>query len=47
VEGESLVKMAPEDLVAERIAIDSCREIIRYLAGRLFLTSGTYLGDND
>jgi bacterioferritin len=31
VEGESLVDMIKEDLVAERIAIDSYREIIGYL----------------
>lgn len=31
VEGESLVDMIREDLVAERIAIDSYREIIHYL----------------
>jgi bacterioferritin len=31
VEGESLVDMIREDLVAERIAIDSYGEIIRYL----------------
>ncbi len=31
VEGESLVDMIREDLVAERIAIDSYREIIAYL----------------
>ena len=31
VEGESLVEMIKEDLVAERIAIDSYREIINYL----------------
>ncbi|PZP56559.1 MAG: bacterioferritin [Azospira oryzae] len=31
VEGESLVEMIKEDLVAERIAIDSYREIIDYL----------------
>lgn len=31
VEGESLVDMIREDLIAERIAIDSYREIIRYL----------------
>lgn len=31
VEGESLVDMIREDLVAERIAIDSYNEIIRYL----------------
>ncbi|MFP5350635.1 MAG: bacterioferritin [Gammaproteobacteria bacterium] len=35
VEGDSLVEMIKEDLVAERIAIDSYREII------------TYLGDHD
>ena len=32
VEGESLVDMIKEDLVAERIAIESYSEIIRYLA---------------
>jgi bacterioferritin len=32
VEGTSLVDMIKEDLVAERIAIDSYNEIIRYLA---------------
>ena len=32
VEGETLVDMIKEDLVAERIAIDSYREIIQYLA---------------
>ena len=31
VEGDSLVGMIREDLVAERIAIDSYRDIIRYL----------------
>ena len=31
VEGSSLVEMIEEDLVAERIAIDSYREIIQYL----------------
>lgn len=31
VEGESLVDMITEDLVAERIAIDSYREMIEYL----------------
>ena len=31
VEGESLVDMIREDLVAERIAIDSYREMIQYL----------------
>ena len=31
VEGDSLASMIREDLVAERIAIDSYREIIRYL----------------
>lgn len=34
VEGNSLVDMIREDLVAERIAIDSYREIIHYLADR-------------
>jgi bacterioferritin len=33
VEGESLEEMIREDLVAERIAIDSYREMIEYLAG--------------
>src|SRR5688572_12494046 len=33
VEGESLLDMIREDLVAERIAIDSYAEMIRYLAG--------------
>ena len=32
VEGNSLVDMIKEDLVAERIAIDSYREMIRYFA---------------
>lgn len=32
VPGESLVEMIREDLIAERIAIDSYRELIRYLA---------------
>jgi bacterioferritin len=31
VEGESLIDMIREDLVAERIAIDSYREIVQYL----------------
>ena len=31
VEGSSLVEMIEEDLVAERIAIDSYREIVQYL----------------
>jgi bacterioferritin len=31
VEGESLLDMIKEDLVAERIAIDSYRDIINYL----------------
>jgi bacterioferritin len=31
VEGESLIEMIKEDLVAERIAIDSYREMINYL----------------
>ena len=33
VEGETLVDMIREDLVAERIAIDSYSEIIRYFSG--------------
>lgn len=32
VEGESLVEMIKEDLIAERIAVESYSEIIRYLA---------------
>jgi bacterioferritin len=31
VEGETLIDMIKEDLVAERIAIDSYREMIAYL----------------
>jgi bacterioferritin len=31
VEGASLVEMIKEDLVAERIAIESYREMVRYL----------------
>ena len=34
VEGESLVDMLREDLVAERIAIESYREIIQWLHGK-------------
>lgn len=34
VEGDSLAGMIKEDLVAERIAIDSYREIIQYLGDR-------------
>lgn len=34
VEGESLVDMVKEDLIAERIAIDSYSEMIRYLADK-------------
>jgi len=34
VEGETLKEMIEEDLVAERIAIDSYREIIQYLGDR-------------
>ena len=33
VEGDSLVDMIKEDLVAERIAIDSYREMINYIGG--------------
>ncbi len=33
VEGNSLAEMIQEDLVAERIAIDSYREMVRYLGG--------------
>ena len=32
VEGDTLIEMIKEDLVAERIAIESYSEIIRYLA---------------
>ena len=31
VEGESLVEMVQEDLMARRISIDGCRNIIHYL----------------
>ncbi len=31
VEGESLVEMITEDLIAERIAIDSYREMVAYV----------------
>jgi bacterioferritin len=34
VPGDTLISMIKEDLVAERIAIDSYREIVRYLADR-------------
>jgi bacterioferritin len=34
VEGDSLVDMIREDLIAERIAIDSYREIVQYLGDR-------------
>jgi bacterioferritin len=34
VEGDSLVSMIKEDLVAERIAIDSYREIVQYLGNQ-------------
>src|SRR5208282_1423076 len=34
VEGDSLVSMIEEDLVAERIAIDSYRDIIQYLGAQ-------------
>jgi bacterioferritin len=33
VEGESLVEMIKEDLIAERVAIDSYREMAAYFAG--------------
>src|SRR5262249_24149754 len=33
VEGDSLIEMIKEDLIAERIAIDSYGEIVRYLGG--------------
>ncbi len=32
IEGESLVEMITEDLVAERIAIDSYREMVAYVS---------------
>ena len=32
VEGETLIEMIKEDLVAERVAIDSYREMIAYLS---------------
>jgi bacterioferritin len=31
VEGESLVEMVSEDLMARRISVDGCRDIIHYL----------------
>ncbi len=31
IEGESLVEMIHEDLIAKRISIGSCRDIIHYL----------------
>ncbi|MGF6602368.1 bacterioferritin [Paraburkholderia sp. GAS448] len=34
VEGETLVDMIREDLVAERVAIDSYREIVQYLSDK-------------
>jgi bacterioferritin len=34
VEGSSLIEMIKEDLVAERVAIDSYREMIRYLSDK-------------
>lgn len=34
IEGDSLVDMIREDLVAERIAIDSYREIVQYIADK-------------
>ncbi len=34
VEGENLIAMIKEDLVAERIAIDSYREMITYLGDK-------------
>jgi len=34
VEGDSLIDMIKEDLVAERIAIDSYREIIQYIGAK-------------
>jgi bacterioferritin len=38
VEGESLLEMVREDLVAERVAIDSYTEMIRYLGDKDFTT---------
>ena len=32
LEGEPLVKMVIEDLIARRISIDGCRDIIKYLS---------------
>lgn len=34
IEGENLIEMIKEDLVAERIAIDSYREIVQYLGDK-------------
>jgi bacterioferritin len=34
VEGDSLIDMIKEDLVAERIAIDSYREMINYIGSK-------------
>lgn len=31
VQGESLVEMVHEDLIASRISVDDCRDIIQYL----------------
>ena len=39
VEGSTLIDMIKEDLVAERIAIESYSEIIRYL-GKTILPAG-------
>ena len=45
VEGNSLVDMIRENLVAERIAIDSYREMIQYLGDRDTTTLGEPLGN--
>lgn len=44
VEGESLIDMIKEDLVAERVAIDSYREIIEYLGNNDPTTRGLMEG---
>ncbi|BBA36384.1 ferritin [Methylocaldum marinum] len=44
VEGESLIDMIKEDLIAERIAIDSYREIIDYLGNNDPTTRGLMEG---
>ena len=44
VEGKTLVEMIKEDLVAERIAIDSYRELIQYLGERDPTTTHMFKG---